>query len=62
MDAANCYDRIAHAIASMVFQSFGVPQNAITFMLSAIQEMKFFLRTAYGDSEGFAGSTIQVKT
>lgn len=62
VDAASCYDRIAHAIASMVFQSFGVPQEAVVSMLSAIQEMKFFLQTAYGDSKGFAGSTIQAKT
>ena len=61
IDAANCYDSIAHAIASLVFQSFGVPESAIDSMLTAIQEMKYFLRTAYGDSEGFAGSTLEVK-
>ena len=27
VDAANCYNRIAHAIASLVFQSFGVPEK-----------------------------------
>jgi len=31
-------------------------------MLHVIEEMKFFLRTAYGDSKEFAGSTIQMKT
>ena len=31
-------------------------------MLEAIEEMKFFLQTAYGDSKGFFGSTIEVKT
>jgi hypothetical protein len=30
-------------------------------MLTAIEEMKYFLRTAYGDSKEFAGSTIEVK-
>ena len=30
-------------------------------MLVAIEEMKFFLWTAYGDSKDFAGSTIEVK-
>ena len=62
VDAANCYNRIAYAIALIVFQSFGVPKGVVTSMLSAIEEMKFFLRTAYGDSKGFAGSTIQIKT
>ena len=31
-------------------------------MLEAIEEMKFFLRTAYGDSKDFSGSTVEVKT
>ena len=26
VDVSNCYDRIAHAIASLVFQSFGIPK------------------------------------
>ena len=61
VDAKDCYDSAAHAIASLVFQAFGVPEGAIEAMLTAIEEMKFFLRTAYGDSKSFAGSTIEVK-
>ena len=49
VDATSCYDSIAHAIASMIFQSFGVPRSAIKTMLNAIQNMKYFLRTAFGD-------------
>jgi hypothetical protein len=26
VDADNCYDRIAHPIASMIFQAIGIPQ------------------------------------
>ena len=59
--AANCYDCIAHAIASLVFQPFGVPEEAIETMLTSIEEMKYFLFTAYGDSKEFVGSTIEVK-
>ena len=63
VDAANCYDRIAHAIASLVFQSFGVSMESAASMLKAIEEMKFFfLRTAYGDSKDFARSTVEVLT
>ena len=51
VDAENCYDSIAHAIASLVFQEFGVPEKAIETMLAEIEEMKYFLRTAYGDSK-----------
>jgi hypothetical protein len=42
-------------MASMVFQSFGVPTPAIKLMLTTIQNMKFFLCTGYGDSVNYAG-------
>ncbi len=29
INAANCYDSIVHAIASLVFQAFGVPEEEI---------------------------------
>ena len=62
VDASNCYDRIAYAIASLVFQAFGVPTTAIETMLGAIENMKFYLRTGFGDSTSFAGGGISVKT
>jgi hypothetical protein len=43
VDADNCYDRIAHPMASMVFQAFGVPTQAIESMLKTIQNMRFYL-------------------
>jgi len=49
-------------MASLIFQSFGVESTSISAMLETIQEMKFFLRTAYGDSKTFAGSSIEIKT
>ena len=61
VDASNCYDRIAHAIASLVFQAFGVPTTAIETMLGAIKNMKFYLCTGFGDSKSFAGGGISVK-
>lgn len=62
VDADNCFDRISHAMASLCFQAFGVNVNAASTMLRTIEDMKFFLRTAYGDSTSFAGSTIHMKT
>ena len=41
VDAANCYDSVAHATASLTFQAFGVPKEAVHSMLTAIEEMKF---------------------
>ena len=61
VDASNCYDRIAHAIASLVFQAFGVKDAACQATLECIQNMRYYLRTAFGDSREFAGSSIQVK-
>jgi len=62
VDTSNCYDRIAHAMTSLIFQSFGVESTAVSAMLETIQEMKFFLQMAYGDSKTFAGSSIKIKT
>ncbi len=62
VDADNCYDRVSHAIASLVFCSFGVSQEASGAMLKTTQDMKFFLRTAFGDSSDFAGALAEVKT
>jgi hypothetical protein len=62
VDASNCYDRIAHAMASMIFQAFSVPTTAIESMLGAKENMKFFLCTGFGDSKTFGGGGISIKT
>jgi hypothetical protein len=62
VDADNCYDRIAHAIASLVFQAFGIPLLALEAMLTTIQEMNFFFQAGFGDSTDFASSTLSIKT
>jgi hypothetical protein len=62
VDASNCYDRIAHAMASLVFQAFGVPITAVESMLGTIKNMKFFLRMGFSDSTSFAGGGISIKT
>jgi hypothetical protein len=62
IDASNCYDRIAHAMALLVFQAFGVPTTAIKTMLEAIENMKFFLRMGFGDSTFYVGGGISKKT
>ena len=59
VDAANCYDSVAHAIASLVFQAYGVPEKAVQSMLYTIEEMKYYLRTAYGDSKNYIGHKNQ---
>jgi hypothetical protein len=46
----------------MIFQAFGVPTTAIESMLGAIENMKFFLCTGFGDSKTFAGGGVSIKT
>ncbi len=55
VDADNCFDRVAHAVASLIFQAFGVSEGTCAAMLKTIQDMKFFHRTAFGDSKSAAG-------
>ena len=62
VDAANCYDRVAHAVSSLVFQAFGTPAETCKSMHSAIQDMQFFLRTAFGDSDKSVGARVELKT
>jgi hypothetical protein len=49
VNASNCYDRIAHAMVLLIFESFCVAETAVMTMLETIQEMKFFLRTVFRD-------------
>jgi hypothetical protein len=62
VDADNCFDRVAHAVASLIFQAFGVSEETSAAMLKTIQEMQFFLRTAFGDSKSAVGIRIEIKT
>jgi hypothetical protein len=62
VDADNCYDRIAHPIASLVFQALGVKKEACKSIFITIQDMKFFLRTGFGDSKEYASATGEIKT
>jgi hypothetical protein len=62
VDASNCYDRIGHAMALLIFQAFGVPITAVQSMLGAIENMKFFLCTGFGDSTSLSGGRVSIKT
>jgi hypothetical protein len=61
VNADNCYDRIAHPIASLMFQSLGIPKEACVSIFK-IHDMKFFLRTGFGDSKEFASAEGSIKT
>ena len=50
MDADTCYDCMAHSMISLCLQCLALAVEVITSLLLTIQLMKFFLRTAFGDS------------
>ena len=61
VDAAQCYDRIAHSIAAFLLKASKVPDSSIRCMLKPIQEMEFFIRTAFGESETSVGGKDKPK-
>ena len=62
MDADSCFDPKAHPSALQIFQALGINSQALEAMLTKIQEMKFLLHTAYGNSKNLANSKIELKT
>jgi len=54
-DAANCYDRMAHALISLCTERLGLQKPVINLLLRTIQQMRFYLRTGFGDSDNFYG-------
>lgn len=61
IDAANCHGSTLHVIGSLICQSLGIRVEALESMLFAIQDMKFFLQTAYGNFKHCMGRTVKVK-
>ena len=57
VDLGNCYDAVAHPLASIALQAFMVPLAMVTMSLAVLQTMQFFLRTGYGVSETGYGGT-----
>jgi hypothetical protein len=56
-DAANCYDAVNHAAASIALHAVGVPRELIQCYLRCIQHMRYYLRTGYGLSTTSYGSS-----
>ena len=57
-DFGDCYDSVAHPIASIALQAFGLNKNTVKLFLETLQVMDFFLRSGFGVSkEAWGGST-----
>jgi len=47
-DAKGCFDRIAHVVAILALCRLGIPRPAIMSMITTIQQMQHYIRTAFG--------------
>ena len=47
---ANCYDAVQHGVSCIALRAFGVPQLAMSVILTCLQTIFFWLRTAFGFS------------
>jgi hypothetical protein len=57
-DAKSCYDRIVHAIESILMQHQNVPASACICVFTTLQNLHYTVRTIYGDSRSGYGGTL----
>ncbi len=59
VDLANCYDAVAHPIASIALQSFKICKVMVAMMLYVLKTMTWYLKTAFGQSKiSFGGTAL----
>ena len=51
VDAAQCYDRIAHAVAALTLRASRVPESSVRCMLQPIRDMEFYTSGRYLESQ-----------
>ena len=52
VDAAQCYDRIAHETAALTLRVYNIK---VASMLTPTQSMLYYLRTGFGESKRYSG-------
>ncbi len=57
VDLANCYDAVAHPVASIALQSFKAQKVLVAMMLYVLKTMTWYLKTAFGQSKILFGGT-----
>ncbi len=58
VDLANCYDAVAHPIASIAFQSIKVCKAMVAMMQHVFKMMTWYLKTEFGKSDISFGGTV----
>ena len=61
VDAAQCYDRIAHATAALTLRAYKVRQSSIAGILTPTQPIEYYLRTGFRESTTFSGGADDPK-
>ena len=51
-DTSSCYEYSEHSVSSLTYQALYITLTALICCLKLIQEIKFYLRTYFGDSKG----------
>ena len=54
VDAAQCYDRVAHTMTALTLRAYKVRQSSVMGMLQPIQNMEHYLRMGYGKSTTYS--------
>ena len=57
-DLQGCYDRIAHAIASLALQRHSISKSEVTCVFATLQNLEHTMQCAYGHSSASYGSNI----
>jgi hypothetical protein len=57
-NAKSCYDRIVHAIASILMQQHNFPSSACTCLFTTLHNLHHTVRTIYGYSKSGYGGTL----
>jgi Reverse transcriptase (RNA-dependent DNA polymerase) len=60
LDAKSCYDRISPPIAALSVKRQGAPQSFIEVMITTIDGMHHYIRTAFGDSDTYYEQREQI--
>ena len=55
VDAASYYDIIVHSIVILIARNEGLSLLPLLALFGVIQQMKYYVRTGYGDLETFYG-------
>jgi hypothetical protein len=61
VNSANCYDAVAHPIASIALQLFKVRKVMVAMMLSVLQTMKWYLKLAFEKAQPSLGGRKMIR-